>query len=191
MKNQKASPWKSIRTGLLVLVALIIFAYGFEITDIDLEQLRSEQRQNSLQRVTRALARPDIFEFEKEEQKAIGPVYVTCPADGSVPELAAPDTSGPYVAVTPACAEPGQAVTVEGFNFFPNATGPVRFVPGSDPANPVELGNDTANTDADGHFVTQILLTRRPSEDVQYIRATMRRKIGTPRFTETAKITWD
>jgi hypothetical protein len=118
MKHQKASPWKSLRTGLAVLLALIVFAYGFEITDIDLAQLRSEQRQQSLQRVTRALARPDIFEFEQEEQQAMGPVYVTCPADGAIPEVPAPDTSGPYVTVTPACAEPEQTVTVEGFNFF-------------------------------------------------------------------------
>jgi phosphonate ABC transporter permease subunit PhnE len=191
MKNQKASPWKSIRTGLVVLLVLIVFAYGFEITDIDLEQLRSEQRQNSLQRVTRALARPDIFEFEQEEQQAIGTVYVTCPADGSLPEVPAPDTSGPYVTVTPACAEPGQIVTVEGFIFFSNATGPVRFVPGNDPTNVVELGNVTAQTDAEGHFIAELELPDRPSEDQQFIRATMRRNIGFPRFTETARITWE
>jgi phosphonate ABC transporter permease subunit PhnE len=190
MKNQKASPWKSLRTGLFVLLALIVFAYGFEITDIDLEQLRSVQRQQSLQRVTRALARPDIFEFEQEEQKAMAPVYVPCPASGA-PEVPAPDTSGPYVTVTPVCADPEQSVSVEGFNFFPNASGPVRFVPGSDPSNPVELGNTTASTDADGHFVTELELPDRPSEEVQYIRATMRRNIGFPRFTETAHITWD
>jgi phosphonate ABC transporter permease subunit PhnE len=191
MKNQKASPWKSIRTGLLVLLVLIIFAYGFEITDIDLDQLRSEQRQQSLRRVTRALARPDIFEFEQEEQKAIAPVYVPCLADGTAPEIPAPDASGPYITVTPPCADPGQEVTVEGFNFFPNANGPVRFVPGNDPTNVVELGNLTAQTDAQGHFTTALELPGRESEDQQFIRATMRRNIGIPRFTETAKITWD
>lgn len=191
MKNNKASPWKSIRTGLAVLLALIVFAYGFEITDIDLAQLRSEQRQQSLQRVTRALAQPDIFEFEQEEQQGMTPIYVTCPADGSIPEVPVPDTSGPYVSVTPTCAEPGQTVTVEGFNFFPNASGPVRFVPGSDPTNPVELGNDTARTDADGNFIAELELPDRPSEEVQFIRATMRRNVGFPRFTETAKITWE
>jgi phosphonate ABC transporter permease subunit PhnE len=190
MKNKKASPWKSIRTGLLVLLALIVFAYGFEITDIDLEQLRSEQRQQSLQRVTRALARPDIFEFDQEEQRAMSDVYVTCPA-GDAPELSAPDTSGPYITVTPACAEPGETVTIEGFNFFPNASGPVRFVPGNDPTNVVELGNEIGRTDAAGHFIAQIALPARPSEDVQFIRATMRRNIGIPRFTETARITWE
>ncbi|MBI5951973.1 MAG: ABC transporter permease subunit [Chloroflexi bacterium] len=189
MNNKKASPWKSLQTGLVVLVALAIYAYGFEITKIDLAELRSEQRRESLTRVTRALAQPDIFEFEKEVQAFTAPVYVTCPA-GSV-SLPAPDTSGPYAVVTPECAEPGEMVTVEGFNFFPNASGPVRFVPGNDPTNLVELGNDTALTDADGHFIVQVTLPKRPSDDVQFIRATMRRNIGLPRFTETAKITWE
>ncbi|HXQ33820.1 MAG TPA: hypothetical protein VN843_07405, partial [Anaerolineales bacterium] len=191
MKTKKTTPWKSLQVGLVVLLALVIFAYGFEITNIDLQELRSEQRQQSLQRVTRALAQPDIFEFEKEEQKSTAPMYVTCPTNGTVPSVPVPDTPGPYVSVTPVCADPGEIVTVEGFNFFPNASGPVRFVPGNDPANLVELGNGTAQTDAEGHFITEIELPDRPSEDVQFIRATMRRNIGFPRFTETAKITWD
>ncbi|RPJ25401.1 MAG: hypothetical protein EHM33_14640, partial [Chloroflexi bacterium] len=191
MKNKKASPWKSIQTGLAVLLVLIVFAYGFEITQIDLEELRSEQRQTSLQRVTRALVRPDIVEFEQEEQKANAPVYVPCPADGTIPELPEPETSGPYIVVSPACAEPSESVTVEGFNFSPNSTGPVRFVPGNDPTNVVELGNDTALADADGHFTTQVRLPGRESEEVQYIRATMRHNVGVPRFTETAKVTWE
>ena len=141
MNDKKPSPWKSLRTGLAVLLALIVFAYGFEITNIDLAELRSERRQQSLQRVTRALAQPDIFEFAQEEQQGMAPVYVTCPADGANPEVPAPDTSGPYMTVTPTCAEPEEVVTVEGFNFFPNASGPVRFVPGNDPTNVVELGN--------------------------------------------------
>ncbi|MCQ3936967.1 MAG: hypothetical protein DPW18_07980 [Chloroflexi bacterium] len=189
MKNKKVSPWKSLQTGLAVLLALTVYAYGFEITKINLAELRSEQRRESLTRVTRALAQPDIFEFEKEEQAFTAPVYVPCPEGGA--SFAEPDTSGPYVIVTPGCAEPGETVTVEGFNFFPNASGPVRFVPGNDPAYLVELGNDTALTDADGHFAVQIVLPDRTSEDVQYIRATMRRNVGLPKFTETAKLTWD
>jgi phosphonate ABC transporter permease subunit PhnE len=189
MKNKKASPWKSLQVGLAVLLVLIVYAYGFEITNIDLEELRSEQRQTSLVRVIRALAQPDIVEYEQEEQQAMAPAYVTCPA--SMTETPQPDTSAPYITVSPTCAEPGETVTVEGFNFTPNANGPVRFVPGSDPTNVVELGNVVAQTDANGHFVTDLELPDRPSEEVQYIRATMRHNVGIPRFTETAKVTWD
>lgn len=187
--NKKASLWKSLRVGLAFLAGIIIYAYGFEITKIDLEELRSETRQQSLVRVTRALAQPDIFQYEQESQIFTAPVYVTCPAGDAV--IAEPDTSEPYVIVTPACAEVGETVTVEGFNFFPNSSGPVRFVPGNDPTNVVELGNDTANADAEGHFVTTITLPNRPSDDVQFIRATMRRNVGAPQFTQTAHDTWE
>ena len=54
--DKKSSLWKSLGTGLAVLAGLIVYAYGFQITKIDLEQLRSERRQESLVRVTRALA---------------------------------------------------------------------------------------------------------------------------------------
>ena len=187
--NKKASPWKSLRLGLAVLAGLIVFAYGFEITKIDLEQLRSERRQESLVRVTRALVQPDILEYEQETQLFTAPVYVTCPAGGVTVE--SPDTSGPYAIVTPACAEPGETVSIEGFNFYPNAGGPVRFVPGNDPTNVVELGNVTALADADGHFIVTLELPNRPSDEVQYIRATMRRNVGTPKFTQTAHDTWE
>lgn len=191
MKNKNSSPWKSLQVGLAVLLVLVVYAYGFEITKIDLEELRSEQRQTSLVRVMRALAQPDILAYEQEAEQYTAPVQVTCPADGTIPDLPAPDTSGPYITVTPACAEPGEPVTVEGFNFIPNARGPVRFVPGNDPTNVVELGNVVASADPDGHFVTEVELPNRPSEDVQFIRATMRHNVGIPRFTETAKVTWD
>ena len=189
MKNKKASPWKSVQVGLAVLAVLIVFAYGFEITQIDLEELRSERRQTSLVRVTRALAQPDIFEFEQEEAAIITPVYVPCPTGDVTP--AEPPASGPYITVTPACAEPGETVTVEGFNFTPDTSGPVRFVPGSDPTNLVQLGRDTAQTDSQGHFAIEMQLPNRSSEEEQFIRATMRRNVGIPRFSDTAIATWE
>ena len=189
--NKKASPWKSIQVGLATLVGFIIFAYGFQITQVNLEELRSEKRQESLVRVTRALARPDIFEYEQVEEIVNIPFYVTCPA--SVSENAVPEegSSEPYIIVTPACANPGDVVQVEGFNFAPFTTGPVRFVPGNDPSNIVTLGRENAETDGDGHFIMNMEIPDRPSEDVQYIRATLRRNVGSPRLTQTAHDTWD
>ncbi len=188
--NKKASPWKSLQLGLAILAGLLIYAYGFQITKVDLEDLRSERRQESLVRVMRALAKPEIFEYDQTEEVINSPVYVTCPASGA-PQVAEPDKSGPYLVVSPTCADPGETVHVEGFNFAPNTTGPLRFVPGSDPNNTVTLGRDNAKTDPNGHFALDIILPNRPSEDVQYIRATLRLNVGTPHFTRTAYDTWE
>ncbi|HSR19330.1 MAG TPA: ABC transporter permease subunit [Anaerolineales bacterium] len=169
---------------------MIVYAYGFEITQIDLAELRSEQRQTSLVRVLRALAQPEFLEFEREEQAVVVPVYVPCPAEGSLPKVEPAGTDGQRLTIDPACGSPGDVVRVEGAGFFPHVEGPVRFVPGSDPANSVQLGRDVAQTDGAGSFSVSIELPDRQSEDVQYIRATMRRNVGAPQITRTARDTW-
>ena len=186
----KTSWWKSVQLGLAILAGLMIYAYGFQITKVDLEDLRSERRQQSLVRVMRALAKPDIVAYDQEEEVINSPVYVTCPSGGA-PVLETPSKTGPYLVISPTCADPGETVHVEGFNFAPNTTGPLRFVPGSDPKNTVTLGRDNVETDDLGHFAFDITLPKRPSADVQYIRATLRRNIGTPHLTQTARDTWE
>ena len=188
--KKKASPWRSAQLGLAILAGLVIYAYGFQVTKVDLEDLRSERRQESLARVIRALAKPDLFAYEQQEEIINSPVFVTCPA-GGVPSFEEPDRTGPYVVITPPCANAGETVQVEGFNFAPNTTGPLRFIPGSDPDNPVEIGRDTVETDSSGHFVFDFVLPKRPSEEVQYIRATLRQNVGSPHLTKTAYDTWE
>ena len=188
--KKKASPWKSMQLGLAILAGFVIYAYGFQITKVDLEDLRSERRQESLVRVMRALAKPDIVAYDQSEEIINSPVYVTCPASG-VPQAEEPDKTGPYLVISPTCANSGETVHVEGFNFAPNTSGPLRFVPGKDPNNTVTLGRDNVKTDSEGRFAFDITLPKRPSEDMQYIRATLRRNIGSPHFTQTARDTWE
>jgi phosphonate ABC transporter permease subunit PhnE len=188
--DKKASPWKSVQLGLAILFGMIVYAYGFQITRVDLEDLRSERRQESMVRVLRALAKPEILEYDQTEEVINTPVYVTCPATGA-PTTPEQTSSGPYLVITPTCANPGETVQVEGFNFAPNTTGPVRFVPGSDPNNTVSLGRDNVVTDDTGHFTLALTLPNRPSAEMQYIRATLRRNTGSPHFTQTARDTWE
>lgn len=188
MKNKKPSPWNSLRVGLIALAVLIVYAYGFEITKINLQELQSPQRQESLIRVTRALARPDIITYEQEIQVINAPIFVPCPEDEFA--FADQDTSEPYIVVTPSCAVPGETVTVEGFNFTPNTEGPVSFIPGDDPENVVELNRVIAKTNSSGDFSVTMQIPKRPSEDAQFIRATLRKNVGAPMFTQTAKDTW-
>ena len=194
MKNnnsKKPSAWKSISIGAIVLLVLVTYAYGFQITKVNLEELRSDTRQASLQRVVRALAKPEILEYDQTEQIINYPIYIPCHADGSLPATPEKIASEPYLVITPECASPGDTVQVEGFNFAPNVTGPVRFVPGSDLTNIVTLGREIAETDGSGYFVLSMKLPERPSDDVQYIRATLRKNVGSPHFTQTAKDTWE
>ncbi len=190
MNKKKASPWKSIKVGLIALLVLVIYSYGFQVTKVDLEELQNEQRQTSLQRVMRALARPDIIYYAKDEIIINSPIYVPCPLSG-IPETEPFNKSEPYVVTTPSCAQPGEVIIVEGFNFTPNATGPVRFVPGNDPENIVTLGRDNATTDENGNFSLELTMPKRPSEEVQFVRTSMRSNKGLPMVSQTAKDTWN
>ncbi|MCA2001288.1 MAG: ABC transporter permease subunit [Chloroflexi bacterium] len=189
-KDKKTSLWKSAQVGLAVLAGLFVYAYGFHVTKVNLTEMRSEKRQESLARVTRTLAQPDIIGYDQEVVVVNAPIYVPCPANGEQQSPAA-ETSAEYLEITPACASPGETVQVEGFNFPPHVEGPLRFIPGGDPNNVVELGRDTIQTDGQGYFKTSFVLPKRPSEETQYIRVTIRKNVGLPHFTQNAKDTWD
>jgi phosphonate ABC transporter permease subunit PhnE len=188
--DHKASLWKSIKVGLASLLIMIILAYGFQITKVNLQELSSTQRQESLIRVVRALAKPDFFEYEKSEEVVNAPFFVPCPAGGTNSVAPEQTTSGSYLVITPACANADDIVQVEGFNFAPNAFGPLRFVPGSDPTNVVTLGRENVKTDSQGHFIASKLIPDRQSTGMQYIRATLSRNIGLPHLSQSAHDTW-
>lgn len=187
---KKSSPfWKSLRLGLAVLAGLVIYAYGFQVTQVDLEEFRKPERQERRLRVMRELARPDLLAYEQEEFIVSAPLRVPCPPEGySAP---APDTSGPYLIVTPACADPLTEVTVEGHNFPARTRGPVSFIPSTDPNDTLALQPLRVEADSSGSFILTYKLPNRPSEETQYLRATLRRNVGLPHLTETARITWD
>jgi phosphonate ABC transporter permease subunit PhnE len=172
---------------MFIVIGILIYAFAFQVVKVDLEDFRQESRQDSRIRVTRALARPDIFEFEKAEQITHVPVWVPCSASAeSAPEV---DTSEPYMVLTPNCSDPGTEIQIEGFNFPPNSEGPISFIPSSNPEHEIALQIAKVETDGQGDFSTIAELPERPSDEMQLIRATMRINVGTPKFTDTARDT--
>jgi phosphonate ABC transporter permease subunit PhnE len=185
MKEKTKRPWKhSLRLILLILLAVIVFAYGFDVTQVSLKEISSTRRQESLTRVLRALARPDIFEYEQVDTVINTPIYVPCQA--GAPEAPRPDVGKPYMVVTPSCAAPRAQVRVNGYNFMPNTMGPLSFIPPSE----VTLRLGEFETDARGTFSVTVKLPPRPSDQVQYVRAVTSQRVGLPHFTQTARDTW-
>lgn len=177
---------KSIGLGLAILVILTVYAYGFQVTKVNFEKTRSENRLTQLTRIIRALAHPDIFEYDQIEEDYDAPVYLPCPEGEIVPHE--PDKSEPYLELNPVCAGPGEFIEVNGYNFNPDIKGPINFIP---PSGAV-LTIGTFQTDSDGTFQQRVKLPKRqPVDDAQIIRATARRNVGTPYFSKTAKSTWD
>ena len=74
---------RSVKLGLFIILGIIIYAYGFSVTQVNLEELGMPARQEALTRILRALAHPDFFEFDQVEVEVETPIYVPCPADGT------------------------------------------------------------------------------------------------------------
>lgn len=186
--KKKSSVWKSVSLALFILAAVLIYAYGFEVTQVNLDKIQSPERQARLVRIIRALAQPEIFEFQREEFQVNTPIQVPCPPGGEAAlEPFQPDLAAPYLVVTPRCADPRAEVTVEGFNFVPNTNGPLNFIPPSQ----VSLKLGDIQTDSEGHFVTSARLPNRPDEAVQQVRAITRRNVGAPTLSRNAHETID
>lgn len=187
MKNKKPNPMRSFGTGLLVLLALVIYAYGFQVTKVNLAETKSERRQEQLFRILRALAKPNIVEYEKEVFEVRVPVMIPCPQGGFIPP-AIQDSAQPYMVVTPSCSDPRTKVHVEGFNFEPQTRGPLNLVPHESGVN---LQLASIEVDRFGHFEATVLLPNRPDEEPHELVAITRRNIGSPHLTKTAYDTWD
>jgi hypothetical protein len=109
MMNTSAPP--SARTALqrLVIVLLIalgvaVYAYGWQVTDIDIEETQDPTRQQSVQRALRELFAPDIFEQDTESVFAHTDFQMGC-TDKLPAAQESPDQ--PYIVVSPkppACA---------------------------------------------------------------------------------------
>ena len=186
MKKPKRSFRRSLGLGVAVIFGILFYTYGFQVTDISLEETRNPQRQASLTRVLRALAHPAIFEYEREEFIVSHPIWIDCPADDL--DIAAPVSDMPYIIITPPCAAPEDQVTVEGFGFEPATRGPINLLPPSGVI--LQLGN--AEVDGQGHFVSIVELpNRRALDEPQDVQVVTRRNVGSPMFTYTAYETWD
>ncbi len=187
MKENKASPIRSLGLGLAVVAAIIIYAYGFDVIGVNFAEVRDPIRQGRLVLILRAIAKPDILKYEQTEVQVQTAVQVPCPPSGT-PAAPQPPASGPYIVLSATCADPREKVTIEGFNFERDSSGPVNFLPaGADVS--LKLGDFRA--DNDGHWSVTARLPSRPSDEVQTIQSITRTNVGMPTFSRNALQTWD
>jgi phosphonate ABC transporter permease subunit PhnE len=187
MDQKKPSLLRSLGPALLAVLVIIVFAYGVKVTDVNFETTQSENRLLQLTRVLRALVKPDIIEYETEDSEYEIPFYLPCP-EGETVDAPEQDLSQPHLIASTYCAEPKEIITIEGFNFTPNSRGPVNFITASGVKK--QLGNFQA--DNDGYFEMKVEIpTRIPVAEAQHIRALSRVPVGSPKLTDTAKITWE
>ena len=159
---------------IAILVAFVVYAFAFAKTDVSLEEIQSETRQEQLFRILRALARPDLVTYDKEDLVVTADVYVPC--NGSEPAPATPAPNGAAISVTPACAEPGDLFTVDGSGYEPGARVTVNFVPISEFA--IVLPQGRATVAEDGTFALSFEAPGRKNEEAQQVEAITQTNVG-------------
>jgi len=174
---------------LTIAAVVVVYAFAFEKTQVDLQEIKSPVRRESLIRIIRGLTRPDLIEFAEVQVFHEAEIMVPCPAGGFTP--APPDTSVAYITVEPGCAGPGDEVTVRGVGFAAGTIMPLSFIPN---AEGVVLRRANVEVGPDGTFEAVIDLPERTEDQVQHLRVTsIERQGGLTSWTwsKTARSTWD
>lgn len=200
--KRKGSPRRTLWLVLGILTVFVVYAYAFETTEVSLDKIRDERRQEQLFRVIRALARPELLTYEAEDIVADIPFLVPCPAEGTFDPGSV--ESELDVTADPVCTDPRTDITVSGRGFIPNTQVRVFFVPPSG----VQLRIANTRSDSAGNFSEVVRIPNRPDEAIQIVRVESRQSIGSifspvmvetedgemvrsPRWSENAKQTLD
>lgn len=165
---------RALTLTIVVLSVFVVYAFAFAKTNVSLDEIQSETRQQQLFKILRALAHPNLITYDKRDVVITTDVFVPCA--GQNPDQASVSEEGGTVTVTPNCANPGDEMVVTGTGFQPGQRAIVEFVPISDFTIFLPMGR----TDIldDGTFALTFLAPERESIDPQQVQVTTQTNIG-------------
>ena len=192
--NVTPSPARAALRRLLIILALalglIIFAYGWSVTDINLEKPQEPLRQQNVGNALRELLSPNVLEQQYDIQNTSISFVVECPADFQAPPAPAVEAGKPYITVTPPCAKANEKITLQGFNFYPDSLARINWIT-PDGEKRIRQVDDSKEdnfvTNDDGTFTVQIEVPRirGSAGQTHSIEAQGRFPTGAPKITAT------
>ncbi len=194
--NNVPSPARAALRRLIVVlgvvVSVVIFAFGWTVTNINLEGPQELQRQTNVTNALQQLFSPEIFSQDAKVVTISAKFALSCDTDKGQLEVPKPEEGAAYITVSPDCGTRGDVVTVEGFNFAPGALAQIRWTPTSGQSRPREIiGSDrgTLDIDSEGHFSAQIEVPslRAAATEVHSIDVDARVNVGLPYLSETSR----
>jgi hypothetical protein len=153
---------------LAITIGMLIYAYAWTSTEVDLTLPQEPLRQENLTRALRELLSPNIFNQERELQIYEAPFLMDCET-GDAPEQADPDASEMVVILEPVCADSGDTITVKLLNATVSADARIRWQPPADeegeeanerPREVLELGREDFVIGSNGNFIGTIEVPR-------------------------------
>lgn len=162
-----------IKIVLAIMAATLLYAFAVDKTDVDLGEVQSETRRTQLVRIIRALARPDFVDHDFEAITVETFIQVPCPATTPIPD----QTTSAVLTLSADCADPESEITISGTGFAPNTSGDITFVPDSEFAIFLKIGE--FESDDNGSFSMTAEVPERESDQLQAIQAVTRVQVGT------------
>lgn len=133
-------------TGFLTLLAIAAYVVGYRVTEINPVKLFTSLPKS--QKILSDLIHPELFTRETKDTTLDVVFPVPC---GSAQPTQLPDT-GPRIVPNVSCANPGDIVTLQGFNMAPDSDVKIMWLLPSGNG----LFSNLTKTDADGSFTTQV-----------------------------------
>jgi phosphonate ABC transporter permease subunit PhnE len=115
LPSSRTALWRLIYI-LLIVLGFGIYAYGWNTTDISLEEVQDPKRQSSVQRAMRELLSPDLFTRDRTIESFFVEFQIGCP-EGELPAGRVETNGDAYVIFDPPCADSDEIVNVKGYNF--------------------------------------------------------------------------
>lgn len=190
MNSDSKSSGPSVKTTLrrlLIVLAVaagvILYAYGWQVTDINLEAAQEETRQDSVTRALRELLSPNIFAQDAETETFEASFIYDCASGEGQPVVA----EGASIRLTPACGVGRDRIVVEGSGFTPGTDTELHWVPPEGQRRP--LGS--VLTDSTGSFQTEVTIPNirgaQPGTQAA-VAATAIMPVGSPRLSATTHL---
>lgn len=149
MNNNIPSTRSALRTLLTVLavaIGIVVYAYGWNTTEISLEEVEDKTRQASVSRAMRELLSPDIFTRNREDREYNASFAIGCP-DGELPDGRVDVSDDAYIIFDPPCADPDDLITVRGVNFPEGAIARLNLIMESGQKMPFKLATSTTQNE--------------------------------------------
>jgi phosphonate transport system permease protein len=167
---------------LLVLVAGIIYTYGWKVTQIQPGNLIRDF--HLVKPLISALLQPDLI-TRNTDSSTTEATFQLAEASGLEATLTPPIDPSPTLQLSRTTGSIGDAVIVEGFHLLPNRQGQLFWVNSIEQEFP--LGEIA--TDSSGRFYKEIIVPPTARGDEQLVRALLTWETGGWRFSHTLKLT--
>lgn len=185
-KDTPPQPPNSLQSNSKLLFAFFIFAllfsYGWEITEIDLEEMVRDA--HLVKPLVSALLQPDIISSNKKSQEVKTIFYLD---ELSMAPPKAPLRNAPQIILSTVNGSRGDPITVNGKNLKPNVYGQLYWINSIEQEFPMQ----EISIDTEGSFHSNIRVPEMARGDIQYVKAKLTWKTGGWHFSKTSHLVWN